>query len=77
MGEQKIQFNSIRDIEAFVRITTALHGAVRISDGERILDGKAIMGIMSLGLRRPLTLTYEGDAEEFAAFLHSIGMYLV
>ena len=76
MEQLTILFGSIREIEQFVRITTRLQGSVRVSSGEQVMDGKAIMGLMSLGLYRKLTMVYEGTREEFLAFRDSIQSYL-
>lgn len=76
MEQLTILFGSIRDIEQFVRITTRLQGSVRVVSGEQVMDGKAIMGLMSLGLYRKLTMIYEGPKEEFQSFRDSIQSYL-
>ncbi len=77
MEKRRIQFGSIRDIEEFVRITAKLRGSVSVSRGEQVMDGKAILGLLSLGLHRPLTLSYEGERAEFDRFTRSIAHYFV
>ena len=77
MEERRIQFGSIRDIEEFVRITAKLRGSVSVSRGEQVMDGKAILGLLSLGLHRPLTLRYAGEEAEFDRFARSIAHYFL
>ena len=77
MKELQVIFASIREIEQFVRITTPLRGHIQIRDGERVQDGKAILGLMTLGLHRPLAATYIGTEEEYAAFVRTANDYLI
>ena len=54
MNQIRVIFDSIQEIEQFVRITTRLQGDVSVAAGDQLQDGKAILGLLSLGLHRPL-----------------------
>lgn len=77
MKELHIVFESIQDIEQFVQIATRYPGDIQVTEGQRILDGKAIMGLLSLGLNRKLKLSYIGDEVEFDKFSKQINDYLI
>lgn len=76
MKELHIIFDSIQDIEQFVHIATRYPGEVRITEDQRILDGKAIMGLLSLGTNRKLKLSYTGSESEFDHLAKEITPYL-
>ena len=75
MNQFRIVFDSIQQIEQFVRITTSLQGSVSVVADDQLQDGKAILGLISLGLHRPLEVTYSGTPEEFDFFLKSAAPY--
>lgn len=77
MKELHIVFESIQDIEQFVKIATRYPGEIQVAEGARILDGKAIMGLLSLGPNRKLKLSYIGNEAEFNDFTQQIADYLV
>ena len=77
MNQIRVIFDSIQEIEQFVRITTCLQGDVSVAAGDQLQDGKAILGLLSLGLHRPLQVRYSGGDEEFAVFAERIAAYCV
>ena len=76
MKELQVVFESIRDIEQFVRAATGTVGGIRVMEGERSTNGKSLLGLTNLGLHRPLTVAFEGADTEYEAFEQRIAGYL-
>lgn len=61
----KIALNSVNDVKAFVNITFRAEKDVDIHCGKYHIDGKAIMGIFSLELDKPIEVELDDhDAEK-------------
>ena len=70
MKTVEIRLSTIADVRDFVNIVSATNIDVDLSSGRYIVDGKSIMGIFSLDLLSPITLTVRsGDAEKLFAAL--------
>ena len=73
MTTAKIHINTIEDVKKFVSIVTGCAYDVDIVSGRYAIDAKSIMGIFSLDLLQPITLTadteynkaFEDDMREF------------
>ena len=66
----------INDIEAAKKLVSA---AVRcpfdidiVSKGKIFIDAKSILGVLSLGIEKPLELKYEGYDENFESIVSSM-----
>ncbi len=59
-----IQLKEINDVYKLVNILVGFDGDVDLESGRYKVDGKSILGIFSLDLRKPIKLTY--DKEEGA-----------
>ena len=77
MKELQVSFDTIRDVEQFVRIATAAVGSVRVSIGDRVTNGKSILGLISMGLSKTLTVAFDGSDAEYHTFLTAISDFLV
>jgi len=68
MNSVKIRLSTIADVRDFVNIVAKSDIDVDLQSGRYIVDGKSIMGIFSLDLLSPITLTAHADdtAELFA-----------
>jgi len=75
MKELQVSFDTIRDVEQFVRIATAANGSVRVSMGDRFTNGKSIMSLIAMGLGHTLTVTYDGPEEAGCAFAQEIAVF--
>ncbi len=65
MKEVKINLSTIADVRDFVNIVSSFDGEIDLASGRYIVDGKSIMGIFSLDLLSPITVTVTGgNAEE-------------
>ena len=69
MNSVKIRLSTIADVRDFVNIVAKCDIDVDLQSGRYIVDGKSIMGIFSLDLLSPITLTAQSDETEelFAA----------
>ncbi len=60
----QIQLSTIRDVQDFVGIATAFDGDIDLTSGRYVVDAKSIIGIFSLDLLSPITLTiHSGNAD--------------
>lgn len=75
MKTVKIMLSTIRDVQNFVSISTGYEGELDLSSGRYVVDAKSIIGIFSLDLLSPITLTiHSGDAEKL---IKAISNYIV
>ena len=70
MKSIKISLNTIADIRDFVNIVAKSDTEIDLQSGRYVVDGKSIMGIFSLDLLSPITLTaHSDDTDELFASL--------
>lgn len=58
-----VRIKSVQEAKEFVQICEQINGDVNVSNGKRKVDGKSIMGILSLDLAIPLHVEVISDAE--------------
>lgn len=68
MMKKTIRLATINDVRDFVDITRKYDMDIDLASGRYIVDGKSIMGIFSLDLLQPITLTAYGDEKECDEF---------
>lgn len=61
MTETTIRLKTLEDVRNFVNIVTRYDIDIDLSSGRYIVDAKSIMGIFSLDLLSPITLTAHTD----------------
>ena len=65
MKSVKIRLLTIVDVRDFVNIVAKSDTDIDLQSGRYVVDGKSIMGIFSLDLLSPITLTvHSDDADE-------------
>lgn len=65
MKTLRIRLSTINDVRDFVSAVTAYDGEADLASGRYVVDAKSIMGIFSLDLSEPITLTvHSGDEAE-------------
>ena len=70
MKTTDIRLSTIQDVQKFVNIVNRFDIDVDLSSGRYIVDAKSIMGIFSLDLLKPITLTaHTDDADALFAAL--------
>lgn len=67
-----IHLKTIDNIMIFCYLTNQLDGDVNIKQNQHIVNGKSILGLMSLNLLNPAIVEYEDSSYEFEVFLNSI-----
>ncbi len=61
MNSVQIKLSSIQDVRNFVDIVSKYDMEIDLASGRYVVDAKSIMGIFSLDLLNPITLTAHGD----------------
>ncbi|MBE6555560.1 MAG: HPr family phosphocarrier protein [Ruminococcaceae bacterium] len=70
MKNVKIRLSTIADVRDFVNIVSKTDIDIDLQSGRYIVDGKSIMGIFSLDLLSPISLTaHSDDTDELFAAL--------
>lgn len=68
MKEKKIRLATILDAKEFVIAAMQCNCKVDLCCGRYAVDGKSILGVMSLDLNRELSVRIHGEDEEFEHF---------
>ena len=63
---------TIDDAKAFVAAATQCDFDIDVYYNRVVIDAKSILGVLSLDLRNVLTVQYNGENEEFEAFLEKM-----
>lgn len=69
MKQKRVFLATIEDAKDFVAAATKCDFDIDIYYNRIIIDAKSILGVLSLDLTRVLTVEYDGENEEFEAFL--------
>ena len=69
MKQKRIFLPTIEDAKKFVEAASKCDFEIDIFYNRIIIDAKSILGVLSLDLTRVLTVEYNGENEEFEAFL--------
>ena len=64
MSVVDIRLKTLEDVRNFVNIVTRYDIDIDLSSGRYVVDAKSIMGIFSLDLLSPITLTAHSDNTE-------------
>ncbi len=64
MKSIEIRLSTIQDVQGFVNVVNRYDIDVDLASGRYIVDAKSIMGIFSLDLLKPITLTAHSDDTE-------------
>ena len=75
MKTVKIRLSTIEDVRDFVEVVRQFEGDIDVSSGRYIVDAKSIMGIFSLDLMSPITLT--AHAENCDKLIDSLKKYII
>ncbi len=75
MTTVKIRLSTIEDVRDFVEVVRQFEGDIDVSSGRYVVDAKSILGIFSLDLMSPITLTthYENPDK----LLESLKKYII
>ena len=64
----KITLSSINEVKSFVNAACSQMCEIDIISGRYVIDAKSIMGIFSIDLTKPVTVSVNGTEEEYNAF---------
>lgn len=64
MVELNIRLQTVSQVKAFVNLINQYSSKVDLISGHYIVDGKSIMGILSLDLNRPVLARIKGEPED-------------
>jgi phosphotransferase system HPr (HPr) family protein len=64
MKQVKIMLSTIPQVQSFINTVSRFTCDVDLSSGRYVVDAKSIMGIFSLNLMQPVTLTANGKDED-------------
>ena len=64
-----IKMNSVTDVMNFIKEASKIEGDVTVLKGRYIIDGKSIMGVMSIDMSTGMTVEYPADAVDFENFI--------
>ena len=76
MKTTKIRLTSIEAVRDFVEVVRQFDGDIDLSSGRYVVDAKSIMGIFSLDLINPITLTAHSTHENCEKLMESIKAYI-
>lgn len=66
----KVKLNDTEKIKEMVRYLTNVEYSADLSSGRYVVDAKSLLGIFSLNLSVPVTLTIHADKETCADFVN-------
>ncbi|MEI3239293.1 MAG: HPr family phosphocarrier protein [Lachnospiraceae bacterium] len=76
MPTVQISLNSIDKVKSFVNDISKFNSDFDLVSGRYVIDAKSIMGIFSLDLSKPITLSVHSDTET-EEILEALKPYLV
>lgn len=72
MKQRKIMLPSIAAAKDFVREASKCDFDINVFYNRVVIDAKSLLGVLSLDLTRILTVEYNGENEEFEAYLATL-----
>lgn len=69
---KNIKINSIKDIKEFVQQATKVEDKVIVNKTPYSVDGKSLMGLMSIDLSQGVEVIFSDEETEFAEYLKSL-----
>lgn len=63
--EMRIRLTSMEQVREFVAIAEKYDFDIDISYNRVVIDAKSVLGILSMDLSKPLTVTCNGDGSDF------------
>lgn len=64
-----IKMNNVTDVMNFVKEASKIEGDITVLKGRYIIDGKSIMGVMSIDMSTGMIVEYPADAVDFENFI--------
>lgn len=71
-SKEYVRIKGIERAKEFVAKAMPVVGDIVVTRGKFAVDGKSLLGVLSLDLREGVTVIYPSDATNFAEYLTSI-----
>ncbi len=68
MNQMNIVLKTLQEVYEFVRIASKSACTIDVGSGRHIVDGKSILGVLSLNCSTGVTVTYHGTDEQRESF---------
>ena len=65
-----IKIHGLADVAEFIQRASRVDGDVTLKRGKYVVDGKSLMGLMSIDVSQGVTVEYPNDATNFDEFLN-------
>ena len=72
-----ISLNSIEKVKTFVNLINRFDYDFDLISGRYVIDAKSIMGIFSLDLSKPITLSIHADDSNADSIIEELAPYIV
>lgn len=69
MKTKFIKMSNINDIVNFVNEASKVESDINVLKGRYVIDGKSIMGVLSIDLSTGMTVEYPEEATDFENFI--------
>lgn len=66
-----IKLHGINDVVQFVQSASFVDGDIVVSRGSYTIDGKSLMGMLSIDVSQGFSVEFPEDAEKFDTFLQT------
>jgi phosphotransferase system HPr-like phosphotransfer protein len=74
----EVSIPSVQAVKEFVELNSRVHFDVDVGSDRFIIDGKSIMGLFSLNLSKPVTVSVQGeDKSPLEDYMTSIDKFIV
>ena len=72
----RVKFNTMNEIKKFVNLTENLNGDILVYSGHYVVDGRSLMGILSLSLSSPVDVRVVDEEERklFSKHMKELGI---
>lgn len=71
----KIRLENVKDAEEFVNAASECGGDVDLHSGVVYIDGKSLLGVMAMGIKRDLNVYLNNPAD--SSFKNAVGKFVV
>lgn len=76
MEKKKIFFGSVEKALEFVECASKTDAEIRLISGTSIVNGKSLLGVLSLNLTEPITLEIRGDVNSSLNAIKTLNNYI-
>ena len=74
MKQRRIMLKTVEDAKDFVAAAMKCDFDIDVFYNRVVIDAKSLLGVMSLDMTKVLTVEYDGENQEFEAFLDRLAV---